>query len=70
MLSPHQRYEVAGVAGLTDDLQPGALQQAGQALAQQDVVIGQHYPYAARIHMTIIGPEGPLATTKGSDNGR
>jgi hypothetical protein len=69
-LSPHQFYELGGVAGLTDDLQAGAVQQAGQTLAQQDVVIGQDYPDAARIHMTIIDPDGPLAITTGSDNER
>jgi hypothetical protein len=35
---------------LADDFEAGAFEQAGQALAQEDVVIGQHHPRAARAH--------------------
>jgi hypothetical protein len=35
-------HQLRGVAGLAGDLQPGALQQAGDALAQQDVIVRHH----------------------------
>jgi hypothetical protein len=41
---------LGGVAGLAHDPEPGALEQAGQALAQQDVVIGQDHPQPVRRH--------------------
>jgi hypothetical protein len=39
-----QGQELGGVAGLPNDLEAGALQQAGQALAEQHVVLGQDDP--------------------------
>ena len=38
-----QGQELGGVAGLADDLEPGAFHEAGEALAEQDVVVGQDY---------------------------
>jgi hypothetical protein len=35
------------VAGLADDIEPGAVQQASQALTQQDIVVGKHNPECA-----------------------
>jgi len=49
-------HEFRGVAGLADDLQPGAVQQARQAFAEKDVIVGQHHSRAARAHTTIMGP--------------
>lgn len=43
------------VAGLPDNLEPGAVQEAGQALAQQDVIVGRHHPGPARLHSMITG---------------
>ena len=36
--------QLGGVAGLADDLEARTLEQAGQTLAQEDVVVGQHDP--------------------------
>ena len=41
--------QLGGVAALADDLEAGALEQAGQALAEEDVVVGQHHPRPARV---------------------
>ena len=38
-----------GVAGLTDHLETRPVQQAGQALAEQDVVIGDDDPYGRHV---------------------
>ena len=38
-----------------DDLEAGALEQARQALAQEDVVVSQHDPRAARAHTADYG---------------
>jgi hypothetical protein len=40
LLLPDDLDKLLGVADLPDDLEPGAVQQAGQALAQQDVIVG------------------------------
>jgi len=42
---------------LADDLQPRAVQQASQPLAQKDVIVRQDHPGAARINTTIIIPD-------------
>jgi hypothetical protein len=34
---------LGGVAGLAHDLESGTLHEAGEALAEQDVVVGQDY---------------------------
>ena len=39
-----------GVVGLSDDIEPRPLQQAGDALAQEDIVIGQHDPGRRSAH--------------------
>ena len=44
----HEREQLGRVAGLPDDLEAGALEQAGQALAEQDVVVGQDHSGASR----------------------
>ena len=49
-----QGQQLAGVAGLAHDLEPRALEQAGQPLAQQDVVLGQDHPNAGRRHGRIM----------------
>src|SRR4051812_32010648 len=48
---PHQRRRVAC---LPDHLEPGPAEQAGQPLAQQDIVVGQHHPGRVRAHLSII----------------
>lgn len=53
---PDEFHEFCGVADLADDLQSGAVQQARQAFAQEDVIIGQHHSRAAGAHTTIMGP--------------
>jgi hypothetical protein len=43
-----QGQELGGVAGLADDLEAGTLEQAGQPLAEQHVVLGQDHPQLGR----------------------
>jgi hypothetical protein len=38
-----QGEQFCPVPGLAGDVEPGTVEQAGQALPQQDVVIGQHH---------------------------
>ena len=45
-----QREELGGVAGLPDDVEARADQQAGQAFAEQHVVVGHHHPAAVFRH--------------------
>jgi hypothetical protein len=40
LLLPDDLDKLLGVADLPDDLEPRAVQQASQALAQQDVIVG------------------------------
>ena len=40
-----QREQLRAVAGLPDDVETRALQQAGQTLPEQDVVLGQDHPH-------------------------
>src|SRR5581483_6401766 len=47
--------ELGGVTGLASHLKSRAVEQARQALPQQDVVVGQYDPVAAWVHMSIIG---------------
>jgi signal transduction histidine kinase len=44
VLPAHQSEQRSGVAGLPDDVEPGAGEQAGEALPQQDVVVGDDDP--------------------------
>jgi hypothetical protein len=46
----YDRNQVGAVAALTDDLETGALEQARQALAEENVVIRQRDPRSARGH--------------------
>jgi len=39
-----QREQVGAITGLPRHLEAGALEQAGQALPQQDIVFGQNHP--------------------------
>jgi len=57
LLLADQPQEPIGAAGLADDLHARAVPQAGQPLAQQDVIVSQDHARAARIHTTIIGPD-------------
>ena len=41
---PNQGGELGRVPGLTHHLVAGAFQQAGQPLAEEDVVVGQNHP--------------------------
>jgi sensor histidine kinase regulating citrate/malate metabolism len=51
-----QAQQGAGVAGLAHHLEARALQQAGQPLAQQQVVLGQHHPQPIHHHAPDYGP--------------
>jgi hypothetical protein len=42
--------ELGRVSALADDLEAGALEQAGHSLAQEDVVVSQHHARRDRIH--------------------
>ena len=44
-----QREQFGAVPGLADDLESRPFEQAGQALAEQDIVIGQHDPGCGRL---------------------
>ncbi len=39
----NERDQLGGVAALAHHLEAGTLEQAGQTLAQKDVVLGQHH---------------------------
>ena len=41
---PDQAHQPGGVAGLAHDLISRPVEQAGQALAQQHIVVGEHHP--------------------------
>ena len=41
---PGQRQQLRAVGGLPGHLTAGALEQTGQALTEQDIVLGQHHP--------------------------
>ncbi len=47
---PDQREQVRAVAGLPDHREAGAIEQAGQALPEQDIVLAQDNPQAAARH--------------------
>lgn len=51
-----QFQESFGVARLAGHLVPGAFAQAGQALSEQDVVIGEHHASARPPQVSIHGP--------------
>jgi len=46
--------ELGAVAGLPDNLEPGALEQAGQPFTQQDVVLGQDNPQVAHGRIVVV----------------
>ena len=45
----NQGQQLGAVAGLPDDLESGAPEDAGQALTEQNVVLGQDHPQPARV---------------------
>ena len=45
----NQGQQLGAVAGLPDDLESGALEDAGQALTEQNVVLGQDHPQPAHV---------------------
>jgi hypothetical protein len=49
-LLPDRCDELGGVAGLGHYVEAGAIEQAGQALAEQDIIIRERYPGAAATH--------------------
>jgi len=53
---PDEVGELGGVAGLAHHLVAGALEQARQPFAEQDVVVGQNHPTHA--HGTIVTERG------------
>ncbi len=50
MLLPDRGHEFRGVAGLGGHFEAGTIEQAGQALAEQDVVVREGHPGAAAAH--------------------
>jgi hypothetical protein len=50
---------LSAVAGLTDDVETGAFEKAGQALAEQHVVLG--HDHACRSHHFVIFRRGCIA---------
>ena len=57
-----QREELGRVACLPDDLETGSLQQAGQALPEKDVVVGERHP-----HGLLSGTMGTATTFPADD---
>src|SRR5215213_10827873 len=55
------RDQAGAVADLGHDLDPAVGQQPGQALAQQDGVLGDHDPHGSSARITV-GPPGGLVT--------
>jgi hypothetical protein len=51
-LGGDQGQQLGGIPGLAHDLEPGALEQAGQPLAQQDIILGQDHPHPGHRHRT------------------
>jgi hypothetical protein len=47
---PNELDQVRRVARLAHDLEARALEQAGQALAEEDVVVGEHHSGPGRVH--------------------
>jgi hypothetical protein len=45
-----ERDQLRGVAALTDDLEPSALEQARQTFAKEDFVVRQRHPRPALSH--------------------
>jgi hypothetical protein len=43
-LLAHLRDDFRPVAGLTDDLESGTLEEARETLAQDDIVVRHHHP--------------------------
>ena len=50
--------QLLGVAGLADDLEPGLLEQAHHALAQQGRVVGDDYPHGILARTVVPSPAG------------
>jgi hypothetical protein len=53
-VSASTRARSCAVAGLPNDLEPGALEQAGQPFTQQDVVLGQDNPQVAHGRIVVV----------------
>ena len=51
----HELEQLGGVARLTDDLEPGSREQAGETLAHENLVVRQHDPGPARAHSNDYG---------------
>jgi hypothetical protein len=43
----HQRQELSPVPRLADNIEPRAVEQASEAFAKQDVIVGQDDPWSA-----------------------
>jgi hypothetical protein len=52
---PNECDQLGGVVALPRDLEAGALEQACQALAEQDVVVGEDDPGGTLAHPSIMG---------------
>ena len=68
-----QREQRVGVAGAPDDLVAGVLEQAGEALAQEDGVLGDHDAHGSSTAIRVPAPGGlsmasvpPCAATRSS----
>src|SRR5215212_11629796 len=58
--------QVLAVAGLADDLDPGFGQEAAQALAQQDRVVGDHGAHGISARTTVPAPGAPVTCRRPS----
>ena len=52
-----QLEQVPAVTGLADDLEAGALEQNGQTLAEQDIVVGQDHAQSGHDRVITVAPE-------------
>jgi hypothetical protein len=55
LVLPNERYQPRSVVGLARDLEAGPLEQACQALAEEDVVVGEDNPWRTLAHPSIMG---------------
>jgi len=53
-----QGEQFGAVSRLADDLKPRAVKQAGEAFAQQDIVVGEHDPRCTPTQRRCVGCPG------------
>src|SRR4029078_3076510 len=62
-VAPHLQQELVRVPGLADDLEPGLVEDARHALAEEDGVLCQDYPHGISARIMVPRP-GALSTSR------